>query len=68
MNHDLSHCEGLNCPRRESCHRYAAHMDLVNNPRKNPRIYYSYVTVDEPAECQIYWEREDNSQSDGTGI
>ena len=37
MNHDISHCDSIideshTCPKRETCLRYIAHLDLLDHP------------------------------------
>ena len=31
MNHDIVHCDGIECPLKERCVRYKAHLDLKEN-------------------------------------
>lgn len=31
MNHDILHCDGLNCKLRDNCHRYLAHLEAQKN-------------------------------------
>ena len=31
MNHDIIHCDGIECPLRDKCQRYKAHLDLKEN-------------------------------------
>ena len=40
MNHDLIHCDGLDCPLRENCMRYKAHLDLKENQYNGLYDYY----------------------------
>ena len=40
MDHDLIHCDGLDCPLRENCMRYKAHLDLKENEYNGLYDYY----------------------------
>lgn len=45
---DITMCEGTGCPRKESCHRFAA----------KPSEYQSYFVtppVKEDGKCEMYW-------------
>lgn len=59
MDHDITHCEGINCPVKETCYRYLAYQEAVNTD-------LSYITVliqDEKnkeqlqakGKCDMYW-------------
>lgn len=38
--HDMAHCTGLNCPVRENCKRYHAHIALKKDCKNIPYAYY----------------------------
>lgn len=53
MNHDITHCNGIDsrpagqstsvdsaCPRRDTCQRYLAHLDTIQHHFETP-LYYT---------------------------
>ena len=40
MNHDIIHCDGLECPLRDTCMRYMAYLDLKENEYNGLYDYY----------------------------
>lgn len=52
MNHDITHCSGEGCQKRDTCHRYKAFTELDG-----------YALFCHPCECiernyQLYWEEK----------
>ena len=46
---DITKCQGINCPRKETCYRYTAQAD---------EYWQSWSDFDMLAECECYWENE----------
>lgn len=46
MNHDITHCEGINCQARQTCYRYRAHLDLMKKKQRNAHHSYLYIDTD----------------------
>ena len=40
MNHDIIHCDGIECPLKERCVRYKVHLDLKENEYNGLYDYY----------------------------
>lgn len=40
MNHDIAHCQGNNCPIKETCDRYKAHLEVIEGKYQSMRISY----------------------------
>lgn len=60
MQHDITHCKGGDCPLKETCYRYIAHLDLKENPGKYG-LYHSYL-ITEPhnyGKCKMYLKHEE---------
>lgn len=50
MTHDIAHCEGGNCPQKERCRRYLAHLDAK-------RLKLGFITYITPKkDCNMFWE------------
>ena len=44
MNHDISHCNGQDCKKKEQCYRYELHL----HARKKNMFWVSYIN---PKDC-----------------
>ena len=42
MNHDLIHCDGLECPLKEKCVRYKAHLELKGKRNVYFHEYFAF--------------------------
>lgn len=55
MNHDIAHCSKTDCPSKESCKRYQAHLEAK-------RLKLVYVPYFEPivkdGKCDWYLEED----------
>lgn len=50
---DITMCEGLSCPLKESCHRFTA------NKNELYQSYFVDIPYDnEKKECKYYWKEE----------
>lgn len=60
MNHDITHCKGDNCPKKETCHRYKAYLDI---PNVKDRTLFSMVLVQGCIEnnYNLYWEDKNDT-------
>ena len=47
MNHDNPHCHGRECPRREVCTRYIAHLDYLVDSRRRNNELESFIDEEE---------------------
>lgn len=61
-SHDISHCQGNNCKKKESCHRYLQHLKLLE---MDTRLMVSYLF---PSEClerdyESYWGKDNADKS-----
>lgn len=52
MTHDITHCEGIGCKRRDKCHRYLAHLEAVRLKLN----YLTYRKIDDVNNCDMFWE------------
>lgn len=49
---DITMCEGLECPLKESCYRYTA------TPNEFRQSYFLEIPLKEDGECEHYWESQ----------
>lgn len=56
MNHDLTHCQGRECPIRENCLRYLAHLQAPSTGI--PYIPYTTEMIDH-GYCPMYVRSEE---------
>ena len=61
MNHDITHCRGIDCPVKDTCYRYIAYQEAV----KNDLEYISVLIqnkeeIEKESKCQIYWPIKEN--------
>ena len=59
MDHDITHCRGIDCPVKDTCYRYIAYQDAV----KNDIGYISILIpnkeeIEKEGKCHIYWPTE----------
>lgn len=59
MNHDIAHCNKADCPKKDSCYRYQAHLEA----QEIGLSYLTYLIQDgclssEDGSCTKYWERK----------
>lgn len=47
---DITMCDGINCPLRETCYRFKA------KPDKYGQSYFVKVPVDNDGKCEFYWK------------
>lgn len=40
MNHDITHCTGVDCANRNDCLRYQAHLEVKSGAYESTRIPY----------------------------
>lgn len=40
MNHDITHCMGIDCPIKDDCFRYEAHLEVESGKYKSSWIPY----------------------------
>ena len=67
MQHDISHCKGGDCPLKETCYRYIAHRDIVDNPGKYGQYHSYFITTPHNyGKCKHYW-KADKEDNDGKG-
>ena len=50
MNHDITHCNQDKCPKKDTCYRYQAWMDIKNN--KMDGLYSMLKPAKIP--CELY--------------
>jgi len=55
MNHDILHCDGLNCKLRDNCHRYLAHLEVQKIHALH--ISYDYI-VSNTKKCKNLWKEK----------
>lgn len=58
MNHDITHCKGDNCPKKETCHRYNAWLDF---PRYHAITGSTLASMTTSKSCiennyNLYWK------------
>ena len=55
MNHDVTHCQGDNCPKKETCYRYKAYLDI---PNVKDQTLFSMILAQGCVEnnYNLYWE------------
>lgn len=56
MNHDIAHCDKQDCPKKETCYRYQAHLESKSIGLE----YVSYFIIDAEilkpdGSCSRYW-------------
>ena len=56
MDHDITHCRGIDCPAKDTCYRYMAYQDAI----KNDLGYISILIqnkeeIEKEGKCHIYW-------------
>ena len=59
MDHDITHCRGIDCPVKDTCYRYIAYQDAA----KNDIGYISVLIqnkeeIEKEGKCHIYWPTE----------
>jgi hypothetical protein len=50
MNHDIAHCSKDDCPLKESCKRYQAHLEA----KKLKLVYVPYFEPTKDGQCEMY--------------
>lgn len=55
MNHDITHCSGEGCSKRDTCHRYKAYLDILN---VKDQTLFSMILAQKCVEDEynLYWE------------
>lgn len=59
MDHDITHCRGIDCPAKETCNRYISYLDAMKL-----KLEYISITIQNLEEikkkgkCIIYWPTE----------
>ena len=51
MNHDMTHCNKADCPKRHVCKRYIAYLDVSKENMHN----ISMVAPDK-SPCELFWD------------
>lgn len=54
--YDITFCEGEDCQRRGTCHRYRQLLRYLADPDPDKKYYLSYTQPDNPETCELYWE------------
>lgn len=53
MTHDIAHCNGEGCKRRDKCRRYLAHLEAV----RLKLDYLTYLNIESDVDdCKMFWE------------
>lgn len=52
MNHDITHCNRNRCPRKDTCHRYKAFLDVKKGHYKGLISIY----MGDHENCGLYWK------------
>lgn len=55
MKHDITHCKGGKCPMKETCYRYLAYLDLIENKEKQGIHSYFISPPYNYGKCQHYY-------------
>lgn len=61
-SHDIAHCQGDNCKKKESCHRYTQHLKVLEREDLF-RVSYLYPKECTEREYESYWEKKDANKS-----
>lgn len=61
MNHEISHCKGDGCMKRESCMHYQAHLEYQADVRLKASVAVGYNDESEclPNDYHLYWKTYD---------
>ena len=55
FGYDMTFCEGHNCKRKESCHRYRQLLRFRADKDPNRGDIISMTKPEDPDKCGIYW-------------
>lgn len=62
MNYDITFCEGKDCNRRESCHRYCELLRFRADKDPNRKTYISMCRPD-PDKCTLFWAEKSETDN-----
>lgn len=60
MLHDITHCDNENCPKKDNCYRYLAHLEAKE--QKLPYVSYflwSDYPMEDDSSCDKFWNAEE---------
>ena len=55
MNHDIAHCDKQDCPKKDNCFRYQAHLEAEERKMQ----YISYLIIENGDDCDMYWDKNE---------
>ena len=55
MNHDIAHCDNQDCPKKDSCYRFQAHLEA----RERKMQYVSYLIIENIDDFDKYWDKNE---------
>ena len=59
MNHDITHCRGIDCPVKDTCYRYIAYLDAIKTDQGYITILVqNKEEIEKEGKCHIYWPTE----------
>ena len=58
---DITKCEGINCPDRDTCYRFLAKPDRLQS-------YSAFYEIRKDDSCEYYWEDKNGKSGDGFKI
>ena len=64
MNYDITFCEGVNCARKEQCHRYLELLRYRADKDPNKKTYISMTRPDDPTKCTLFWREKGDSDGE----
>lgn len=61
-SHDISHCNGEDCPKANTCQRYLAHLQIQENPDlyKDGRFTYIFSQSCVSQDFSLFWGKPSN--------
>ena len=64
MDHDLAHCDGSRCKHHRECHRYSAHLDLMEQDVATRIARGNYITSEEciGRNYDLFWPENNQKQ------
>ena len=58
---DITKCDGVNCPQRDTCYRFLAKPDRFQS-------YSEFYKIRTDEKCEYYWEDRNGKSGDGFTI
>lgn len=60
MFHDITHCDNENCPKKDNCYRYLAHLGAKERKLSYVSYHlYNDYPKEEDGSCNMYWDAEE---------